>query len=107
MLRDLPVELGQGLVGRFAAIGNHHLLKASSIFQIQCSRCFFAYARDAQGRILKDRPPRIETAAFRESCEVLLEEAAHGAVEIIYKGVEPRQVDELVRAAVVLSRGDK
>lgn len=82
VLRDLPVELGQGLVGHFAAIGNHHLLKASSILQVQCSRSFFAYARDAQGRILKDRPPRLETAAFRESCEVLLEEAAHGAVLI-------------------------
>ena len=82
VLRDLPVELGQGLVGRFAAIGNHHLLKASSILQVQCSRSFFAYARDAQGRILKDKPPRIETAAFRESCEALLEEAAHGAVLI-------------------------
>ena len=82
VLRDLPVELGQGLVGHFAAIGNHHLLKASSILQVQCSRSFFAYARDAQGRILKDRPPRLETAAFRESCEALLEEAAHGAVLI-------------------------
>ena len=49
---------------------------------MQCSRSFFAYARDAQGRILKDRPPRLETAAFRESCEALLEEAAHGAVLI-------------------------
>ena len=82
VLRDLPVELGQGLVGHFAAIGNHHLLKASSILQVQCSRSFFAYARDAQGRILKDRPPRLETAAFRESCEALLEEAAHGTVLI-------------------------
>ena len=82
VLRDLPVELGRGLVGHFAAIGNHHLLKASSILQVQCSRSFFAYARDAQGRILKDRPPRLETAAFRESCEALLEEAAHGTVLI-------------------------
>ena len=82
VLRDLPVELGQGLVGHFAAIGNHHLLKASSILQVQCSRRFFAYARDAQGRIMKDKPPRIETAAFRASCEALLEEAAHGAVLI-------------------------
>ena len=82
VLRDLPVELGQGLIGHFAAIGNHHLLKASSILQVQCSRRFFAYARDAQGRILKDQPPRLETAAFRESCEALLEESAHGAVLI-------------------------
>ena len=82
VLRDLPVELGQGLIGHFAAIGNHHLLKASSILQVQCSRSFFAYARDAQGRILKGKPPRVETAAFCESCEALLEEAAHGAVLI-------------------------
>ena len=38
VLRDLPVELGQGQVGHFAAIGNHNLLKASSILQVQCSR---------------------------------------------------------------------
>lgn len=80
VLRDLPVSLGAGLVGHFAAIGNHNLLKAHAILQVQCSRRFFAYARDADGRLLKDAPPRVETDEFRESCEALLEEAAHGAV---------------------------
>ena len=81
VLRDLPVDLGEGFgVGHFAAIGNHNLLKAHSLLQVQCSRRFFAYSRDAQGRPLKDAPPRLETPEFRESCEALLEEAAHGAV---------------------------
>jgi len=78
-LRDLPVELG-GFVGHFAAIGNHNLLKAHSILQVQCSRRLFAYARDAEGRLLKDAPPYVASPEFCESCEVLLEEASHGAV---------------------------
>ncbi|MCR5751298.1 MAG: hypothetical protein K6G91_04990 [Kiritimatiellae bacterium] len=80
VLRDLPVDLGCGFTAHFAAIGNHHLLKAHSILQVQCSRRFFAYARDAAGKLLKDAPPRLETDEFRESTEALLEEAAHGAV---------------------------
>ena len=80
VLRDLPVSLGAGVVGHFAAIGNHNLLKAHAILQVQCSRRFFASARDAAGRLLKGAPPRVETPEFRESCEALLEEAAHGAV---------------------------
>ncbi len=80
VLRDLPVPLGEGFVGHFAAIGNHTLLKAHAILQVQCSRRFFAYARDSAGRLLKNAPPRIESPVFRESCEALLEEAVHGAV---------------------------
>ena len=80
VLRDLPVPLGGGFVGHFAAIGNHNLLKAHAILQVQCSRRFFAYARDPTGRLLKDAPPRVEAPVFRETCEALLEEAAHGAV---------------------------
>lgn len=80
VLRDLPVPLGEGFVGHFAAIGNHTLLKAHAILQVQCSRRFFAYARDSAGRLLKNAPPRVESPVFRESCEALLEEAAHGAV---------------------------
>ena len=80
VLRDLPVPLGEGFVGHFAAIGNHTLLKAHAILQVQCSRRFFAYARDPAGRLLKNAPPRVESPVFRESCEALLEEAAHGAV---------------------------
>ena len=79
-LRDLPVDLGGGFTAHFAAIGNHHLLKAHSILQVQCSRRFFAYARDDAGKLLKDAPPRLETDEFRESAAALLEEAAHGAV---------------------------
>ncbi len=71
---------GTGISAHFAAIGNHHLLKAHPILQVQCSRRFFAYARDNAGKLLKDAPPRLETDEFRESAEALLEEAAHGAV---------------------------
>lgn len=74
------MPLGGGFVGHFAAIGNHNLLKAHAILQVQCSRRFFAYARDPAGRLLKDAPPRVEAPVFRETCEALLEEAAHGAV---------------------------
>lgn len=81
VLRDLPVDLG-GFAGHFAAIGNHNLLKAYAILQVQCSRRFFAYARDIEGRLLKDAPPRVCSPEFCESCEALLEEAAHGAVLI-------------------------
>ena len=82
VLRDLSVDLGQGRIGHFAAIGNHYLLKAHSILQVQCSRRFFAYARDARGVIQKGLPPRIESDEFRAAAEALLEEAAHGAVLI-------------------------
>ena len=74
--------MGQGRIGHFAAIGNHYLLKAHSILQVQCSRRFFAYARDAKGVIQKGLPPRIESDEFRAAAEALLEEAAHGAVLI-------------------------
>ena len=98
--RGAFVELGQGLVGHFAAIGNHHLLKASSVLQVQCSRRFFAYMRDAQGRILKDKPPRVDACILNCLAQMI---AGPGAAEIVYKGIEPRQVDELARAVVVRS----
>lgn len=79
VLRDLPINLGD-FTGHFAAIGNHNLLKSPSIFQVQCSRRFFSYARDTQGRLDKEAQPRVATAEFTEKCEALLEEAAHGAV---------------------------
>lgn len=81
VLRDLPVMLGD-YIGHFAAIGNHNLLKSQSIIQVQCSRRFFAYARDAEGRILKSSPPRIISSEFQENCEAILEAAAKGAVII-------------------------
>lgn len=80
VVRDLAVELEGGVVGHFSAIGNHHLLKASSILQVQCSRRFFAYRRDVNGDILRDREPRVASDEFRATCEALLDEAAHGAV---------------------------
>jgi len=78
VLRDLEV-CG---VGHFAAIGNHHLLAAPAILQLQCSRSDFAYARDAQGTILREQTPRVKTAAFEEKLDEMLNEISHGAVVI-------------------------
>ena len=64
--RDLEVDLGEGRVGRFSAIGNHFLLEAPALAQVQCSRSFFAYRRDGRGKLLKSEPPAVETAEFRE-----------------------------------------
>ena len=64
--RDLEVDLGEGRVGRFSAIGNHFLLEAPTLAQVQCSRSFFAYWRDGRGKLLKSEPPAVETSEFRE-----------------------------------------
>ena len=81
VLRDLvwrsPLD-GREL--HFAAIGNQGLLSAPSILQVQCSRNFFAYARDAKGGIDHAARPAVETAEFKEKAEALLAAAEHGAV---------------------------
>ena len=64
--RDLEVDLGEGRVGRFSAIGNHFLLEAPALAQVQCSRSYFAYRRDGRGGLLRGEPPAVETAEFRE-----------------------------------------
>ena len=64
----------------FSALGNHTLLDAPMLAQVQCSRHFFAYARDAAGNILRDSPPVLCTEEFEEKCADLLAAAAHGAV---------------------------
>ena len=64
--RDLEVNLGEGRVGRFSAIGNHFLLEVPALAQVQCSRSYFAYRRDGRGKLLKGEPPAVETAEFRE-----------------------------------------
>lgn len=79
---DSPMD-GRALDGRalcFAALGNQALLRAPSLVQVQCSRRFFAYARDSQGRILPKAPPAVCTAEFEEKCADMLAAAAHGAV---------------------------
>jgi len=67
-------------VGHFAAIGNHFLLARPVLHQVQCSRRFFAYARDARGNLLKDAPPAVSTPAFDEKLDAALVAAKHGAV---------------------------
>lgn len=74
--RELAVEG----IGRFSAIGNHFLLSRPSFHQIQCSRRFFAYARDSQGRLLKDAPPAVATPEFAEKLAAALSAAEGGAV---------------------------
>ena len=85
VLRDVEAK---GM--HFSAIGNHFLLDASVIFQVQCSRSFFAYRRerlsgggwrilrDAQGRPLVDKT----TPEFEAKATAALDAAKRGAVLI-------------------------
>ena len=78
------------LTAHFEAIGNEALLKAPTIFQIQCSRDYLAYrrvakpggglkiARDEAGRPIVER----ETPEFGEKLKMLLGMAEKGAVLI-------------------------
>lgn len=68
--------------GRFSAVGNHFLLLRHSFHQIQVSRRFFAYARDARGKLLKDDPPAVATSEFQEKLAAALASAKRGAVVI-------------------------
>lgn len=68
--------------GRFSAVGNHFLLFWHSFHQIQVSRRFFAYARDARGKLLKDDPPAVATSEFQEKLAAALAAAKRGAVVI-------------------------
>ena len=72
--RDLSVSLplgekGQGITAHFSAVGNDGLLARLDFRQVQCSRRFFAYAKDKWGKPLKDQPPALETAEFRAIAE--------------------------------------
>ena len=66
--------------GWFSAIGNHFLLVRSAFHQIQVSRRFFAYARDARGNLLKDAPPAVVTHEFEEKLAAALAAGKGGAV---------------------------
>lgn len=78
------------LIAHFEAIGNEALLKAPTIYQIQCSRAYLAYkrvakpggglkiARDEAGRPIVER----ETPEFGEKLKMLLAMAEKGAVLI-------------------------
>ena len=88
--RSVGEALAEPLVAHFEAIGNEALLKAPTIFQIQCSRSYLAYkrvakpggglkiARDEAGRPIIER----ETPEFGEKLEMLLAMAEKGAVLI-------------------------
>lgn len=81
VLRDLrwkPTEGGGEM--HFAAIGNQDLLNAPTILQVQCSRRYFAYARNAKGEIDRSARPVVMTEEFCEKVEGLLAAAEHGAV---------------------------
>ncbi len=93
-----PAACGGEFFGHFSAIGNHFLLDAPVIHQVQCSRSDFEYAReeltapphaaerrrpwrvlrDAQGVpvVAKSTPP------FEAKAEAALAAATHGAVLI-------------------------
>ena len=69
-------------VGLFSAIGNHFLLERHSFHQIQCSRRFFAYARDGRGNLIKDAPPAVVTSEFEDKLSDAFYAAQKGAVLI-------------------------
>ena len=69
-------------ISHFAAIGNQALLRAPVIWQVQCSRSWFEYRRDAAGALLKDAPPLRSTPEFEERRDAFLEAARRGAVLI-------------------------
>ena len=78
------------LTAHFEAIGNEALLKAPTIFQIQCSRAYLAYRRVAKPggglKIARDEAGRpiveCETPEFGEKLKMLLGMAEKGAVLI-------------------------
>ena len=92
VLRDIEVKLAVctasansvapvvQTTGHFSAIGNLSLLQEANIFQVQCSRSFFAYNRASDGTLLKDAPPAIVTKEYEEKRNGFLEAAEHGAV---------------------------
>ena len=83
---ELSLDGGR-LTGSFEALGNRHLLERP-LAQVQCSRRFFAYRREAKrGGGMKiartpDGEPIIESESpeYRERLESALAAAEHGAV---------------------------
>ena len=83
---ELPLDGGR-LTGSFEALGNRHLLERP-LAQVQCSRRFFAYRREAKrGGGMKiartpDGEPVIEreNPEYRKRLESALAAAEHGAV---------------------------
>ena len=83
---ELPLDGGR-LTGSFEALGNRHLLERP-LAQVQCSRRFFAYRREAKRgggmKIVRtpDGEPIIESESpeYRERLESALAAAEHGAV---------------------------
>ena len=83
---ELPLDGGR-LIGRFEALGNRHLLERP-LHQVQCSRRFCAYRREAKrgGGMKIVRTPEgepiieSESPEYRERLESALAAAAHGAV---------------------------
>ena len=83
---ELPLDGGR-LTGSFEALGNRHLLERP-LAQVQCSRRFFAYMREAKRgggmKIVRtpDGEPIIENESpeYRERLESALAAAEHGAV---------------------------
>ena len=84
VLRDLAIPCAPTMqtagLAHFAAIGNQGLLRAPTIWQVQCSRSWFEYRRDASGALLKGAPPLRSTPEFEERREAFLEAAKRGAV---------------------------
>ncbi|MBO6067271.1 MAG: hypothetical protein J6P80_03870, partial [Kiritimatiellae bacterium] len=83
--RDFAVPLALGDDGkevacRFAAIGNAALLNSVDFHQVQCSRRYFAYARDQYGKPLREAAPTTCTPEFAAICNEAIAAAKAGAV---------------------------
>lgn len=77
---DFAWSRENGRTMHFMAIGNRALLSAPTLLQVQCSRRDFAYARDAEGKIVREMPPRFASALFAVQSADMLAAATHGAV---------------------------
>lgn len=80
VLRDFVWKTRDGKSMHFAAIGNHELLSAPQLLQVQCSRQYFEYARNGDGTLNKEAPPARKTREFEIKADAILAAASHGAV---------------------------
>ena len=80
--RDItvPLEIDGPITAHFSAVGNDALLSRIDFHQVQCSRSFFAYAKDQYGKQLKNETPAVITDEFREILDDALAAAREGAV---------------------------
>ena len=95
----IPLDIGGTAEAHFSAVGNDELLHRLDFHQVQCSRRFFAYQRDAYGRPLKNAAPAVATAEFQSRLDEALAAAKDGAV-LVNPCISPGE-KEIARRAFV------